>query len=230
MKIKGLQKTSLIDYPDKMSCVVFLGGCNFRCGFCQNSDLVLEPEKQPTIPESEFFEFLDQRKGWLDGVTVTGGEPCLHKELSQLLAGIKERGYMVKLDTNGYNPVALMQIIDQKLVDYIAMDIKTDRKNYSRATGIDIDISKIEQSIELIRNSGIEYEFRSTIVPTFFNREIILNIGKWLEGSEKHILQQFRAEKTLDPKFKDVKPLPKEKIEEFAELLKPFFKKVEVRI
>lgn len=230
MEIKGLQRTSLIDYPDKISCVVFLGRCNFRCPFCQNPELVLYPEKEPTIPEGEFFNFLENRKGLLDSVVITGGEPCLHKELPAFISKIKEKGFSVKLDTNGYNPELLKQVINERLADYIAMDIKSDKEKYAKASGTkNLDIKRIEESIILIRKSKIPYEFRSTIVPKIFNEKTILNIGKWLKGSEKFCLQQFRTEKTIDPDFKKINPYPKEKLEEFAEKLRRFFKEVEVR-
>lgn len=227
--IKGIQKTSTIDYPDKICTVLFLPGCNFRCGFCQNPDLINNIDNLPTISEDEIFKILEERRNFIDGVCITGGEPLLHKDISGFIKKIKDKRVLVKLDTNGSNPEMLKQLIDKKLIDFIAMDIKSDKKNYQKAAGVPVDMRKIEKSIELIKNSKIDYEFRSTVVPLFFNEDIILNIGKWLKGSKKFALQQFRPNITLDPEFKKINPYPPEKLMEFAKLLEPYFEAVEVR-
>ncbi len=227
MIIGGLQKTTLIDYPGKVACTVFLIGCNFRCPWCYSSELVL-PEKikkQKRISKQDFFKFLKSRKGLLDGVVICGGEPTINKDLAGFIRQIKKLGYLVKLDTNGSNPVMVKKLIDEKLVNYIAMDIKAplEAQNYERATGIKVDLEKIKKSIGIIKKSGIDYEFRSTVVPGIHSREDIIKMAKQIGPAKAYFLQGFRAEKTLDPKFKDVKPYPKEYLLEASESVKVFF-------
>ncbi len=227
--IKGIQKISMIDYPGKVACTIFFGGCNFRCPFCHNYSLVLEPNQQPNIPEEEFLSFLESRKKWLDGVCLTGGEPLL-SNIKPLIKKIKQKGFLVKLDTNGYMPNKLQELIDEKLLDYVAMDVKASPKKYSLACGIKININKIQESINIIRASKIDYEFRTTIVPKLHTRDDLMIIGEWLEGSKRYVLQQFRPNfGTLDPNFKKEVPYPPSKIHEFADMLKPYFDEVIVR-
>jgi len=229
--IKGLQKTSMIDYPGKVSCTVFLPGCNFRCPFCQNPSLITEVDDLPTIPEGEFFGFLGSRKKWLDGVCVTGGEPLLSKGLPGFLSKIKDYGFLVKLDTNGSLPQKLKELIDAKLVDFIAMDIKAGPERYSEASGVRVNITSIQESINLIRSSGLAYEFRTTIIPRLHSRDDLLKIGEWLEGSEAYALQQFRPDfGTLDPEYKKENSYSKLDLQEFASMLEPYFKKVILRV
>jgi pyruvate formate lyase activating enzyme len=230
MIIKGLQKTTLIDFPGRVSCTVFTAGCNFRCGFCQNPALVQVNSDLPLIKEKDFFSFLDSRKKWLQGVCISGGEPTLHADLPEFCSQIKEKGFEVKLDSNGSKPETLKKLIQKNLVDFIAMDIKTSMKKYSLLCGIKVDLKKINESIELIRNSGIEYEFRCTVIPEFFSKEDALSIGEWLKESKIFVLQQFRNEiPLLDPEFKKRKPYPQQKLEELKELLEPFFGEVQIR-
>ena len=174
MFIGGLQKVTLIDYPGKIACTVFCLGCNFRCGFCYNKELVL-PEKtksQIKIPEKEFFNFLKGRKNLLQGVTVSGGEPTIYEDLPDFIKKIKKLDYFVKLDTNGSNPEMLKDLIEKKLIDYVAMDIKAPLINtkYTQITGIKGILNKVKKSIKIIKNSGLDYEFRTTIVPTFHTK------------------------------------------------------------
>jgi len=230
MQIKGLQKTSLIDYPGKISAVVFLPNCNFRCPFCQNPDLIENPDKIQTIEEDEFFSFLESRKKWIDGVCITGGEPCLHKELPEFAKRIKDMGFLVKVDTNGTNPLMLKDLINRKLVDYIAMDIKASKENYGKAAGVKVDIEKINQSIQIIMNSGIDYEFRTTVIPGLFDHKEAEAIGESLKGAENLFLQQFRPISTLNREFRKIRPYEKEKLEEFSNILKESIKNVEVRV
>jgi len=216
IEIGGLQKTTLIDYPGRVAATVFLVNCNFRCPFCYSSELVI-PEKikkQPRIPLKEFFSFLRERAGLLDGVVICGGEPCLNQELPQFIKKIKKLGYLVKLDTNGSNPSLLKKLIEEKLIDYIAMDIKAplNKKKYSGAIGREIDINLIKESIKLIKDSGIEYEFRTTVVPGIHSKEDIIEIAKQLRPARKYFLQNFRPEKTNDPKFEKIRPYSKEKM------------------
>lgn len=228
--IKGIQKTTLVDYPDKVACTIFLPKCNFRCPYCYNRDLVMNPEKLETIPEDEFLDFLKKRKKWLDGVCITGGEPCLDKELPMLISKIKELGYFVKLDTNGFNPEMLKVLLDKKLVDYIAMDIKGPLGKYDEITRVNVDKKAISKSIELIKNSGIEYEFRSTLMPRLHSKEDIEDIGKMLSGSKRFFLQQFKPiETTIDRDFAEERPFSIEEMKELQEILQKYVKDVEIR-
>lgn len=231
MVLGGLQKTTLIDYPGRVACTVFISGCNFRCPFCYSPELVL-PERirtQPQISEEEFFVFLEERKGLLEGVVVCGGEPTFSKELPDFLERIKKTGFLVKLDTNGSNPAMLKRLVNEKLVDYVAMDIKASFLNYEKATGGRRDLEKIKESIEIIKNSMIDYEFRSTVVPGLHAREDILQIAKDIKPAKRYFLQSFRAEKNLDPEFEKVKPYPKEFLLELQRAISPFFETCQVR-
>jgi pyruvate formate lyase activating enzyme len=229
MMIKGFQKLSLIEYPGKISAIVFLGKCDFRCHFCYNIDLVKNYEKLPDIPEKEVLDFLSTRKGLLDGVAITGGEPTLHKELPEFIKKIKDLGFLVMLETNGSNPKMLKELIDKKLVDYIAMDIKAPLEKYDEVAGVKVNKKDIQDSVDIIHNSGIDYEFRLTVIPKHFKEEDALEIGKWLKGSKRYFLQEFRQEKTLNENYKKMENYSPEKMKEFAELMKPFFDSVKVR-
>ncbi|HGY12459.1 MAG TPA: anaerobic ribonucleoside-triphosphate reductase activating protein [Desulfobacterales bacterium] len=201
MKIGALQKFSMIDYPGKVCAIVFTIGCNFRCGYCHNPELV-HPEQFPKpIPQKEIFEFLKKRKGKLEAVTITGGEPTLQPDLILFLEQIKRHDYLVKLDTNGTNPDMLQQTIKNKLVDYIAMDIKGPLSRYQEIVNITLNINKIEKSISLIMNSEIEYEFRTTITKHQISAKDIIEIGKRIHGAKLYALQKFIPTKTNDPAF-----------------------------
>lgn len=232
MKIGGLQKMSLIDYPGKVIATVFLIGCNFRCPYCQNPELV-DPEKikeQPEIDEKEFFGFLDERKDFLDGVCITGGEPTIQKGLIDFIKQIKKRGFLVKLDTNGSNPEVLKELIKTDLLDYIAMDIKAGLFNYSKAAGTKVNLEQIKKSIKLIMRSGVDYEFRITVAPKLIKKKTIQEIAKWLKGAEKFILQQFRNQKVLDKTFEKIEPYADKILKDFEKILKKTIKKVELRL
>lgn len=214
MEIGGLEKSTLIDYPAKVACTVFLIGCNFRCPFCYSSELVL-PEKiksQPRISEKEFFDFLKKRKGLLEGVVVCGGEPTLNKDLPDFIKKIKKLGYLVKLDTNGSNPQILKELINEKLVDYIAMDIKAPKEKYNHAVGVKVDIKNIEKSIEILKRGKVDYELRSTILPKIHTKEDIVDMAKWIRNAKVYYLQQFRPEKTIDPEYEQYKPFSQEEL------------------
>ena len=192
MKIHGFQTLTLLDYPGFTAATIFLGGCNFRCPFCQNAGLVLAPEGEPVISTDEVLGFLNKRKKVLDGVCITGGEPTLEPELTDLIFQIKELGYRVKLDTNGYEPDRLAKLIGGGLVDYIAMDIKSSPEGYSKASGIEgVELLKIERSIDLISSSGIEHEFRTTVVHELHTREDLAAIARRLTGEKRYFLQRF---------------------------------------
>ena len=190
MKIAGYNKLTLLDYPGKMACTLFLAGCNMRCPFCHNASLVLNPSSQPSISEEEFLSFLDKRKGMLEGVCVTGGEPTLNADLVNFLAKIKEKGYLVKLDTNGTNPEMIEKTLS--IVDYYAMDIKNSKEHYAETVGIgNFDIRPIEKSVDLLMNKAQNYEFRTTLVNELHDEQSIQDIGVWLKGAKAIYLQQF---------------------------------------
>lgn len=191
MLIKGLQKLTLLDYPAKTACTIFTGGCNFRCPFCHNASLVLDVNEGEKYEADEVLAFLKKRAGLLDGVCVTGGEPLLQKDIKEFLKAIKEMGYAIKLDTNGYSPEKLSEIAGEGLIDYIAMDIKNCKEKYSETVGIDIDISKIEKSVDFIMTSGIDYEFRTTVVREYHTLSDIEKIAKWISGAKRYYLQNF---------------------------------------
>ncbi len=193
MILKGLQKLTLLDFPGRIAATVFTGGCNFRCPFCHNASLVLPEKFGETLPEEEFFSFLNKRRGILEGVCITGGEPTLQGDLPEFIKKIKDLGFLVKLDTNGTNPEMLEKLIDDGLIDYAAMDIKSSGEGYPRAIGIkDCNLEKIEKSIEILRKCKLDFEFRTTVVKGLHKKEDFEKIGKWLKGNEKYYLQAFK--------------------------------------
>lgn len=192
MVLKGLQKTTLLDFPTKVACTVFTGGCNFRCPFCHNGTLVSDPKQFPTIETAEFLSFLDKRQGILDGVCITGGEPLLNKDIADFMNEIKSRGFAVKLDTNGSFPEMLESLIDEGLVDYVAMDIKSSREKYHLLAGTDNYNSQIEKSVELLMSGKVDYEFRTTVVRELHELSDFEDIGKWIAGANKYFLQLFK--------------------------------------
>lgn len=234
MQIHGLNKTTLLDYPEHLACTVFTGGCNLRCPFCHNSTLVLEPNSQPIIAETDFFDFLTRRKGILEGVCITGGEPTLQTDLIAFIEKIKECGFLVKLDTNGTDPATLKALLNRNLIDYTAMDIKADPDHYALAVGKeDFDPSSIEESAKLLMTHNIPYEFRTTVVRGIHTEDILLQIGKWLNGASALYLQTYR-EIDAPVGFYTGSPLsmsafsPSE-MQHFAELLAPYFHRTAVR-
>lgn len=229
VEVKGIQKLSLVDYPGKLCATIFLGGCNFRCPYCYNKQLILEPEKIPTIPEEQVLNFLKERNGFLDGVCICGGEPTLHSDLSEFIRKIKKLGYSIKLDTNGSNPEMLKKLFEEELVDYVAMDIKAPLEKYEEVSGVKVDIEKLKESIELIRGNSIEFEFRITAVPGLVNERDLIRIGELLKGSKRFFIQQFRPKNTLVKRYENVKPYSQEELENFADKLKPYFEHCGVR-
>jgi pyruvate formate lyase activating enzyme len=231
MSIGGLQKLTLIDYPGKLAATVFLTGCNFRCPFCYASELVL-PEKiknQPKISEIDFFKFLNGRKELIDGIVLCGGEPTISKEIIPLIKKIKKMGFSVKLDTNGSDPKLLKTLIDQNLVDYVAMDIKGPKEKYNDFSGVKVDVKKIQKSIDILKEGKVDYEFRSTIVSTLHKKEDIIEMAKWIKGAKKYFLQNFKPEKTIDPEFEKIKPYPQEFLLKIQKIIAPFFEVCQVR-
>ncbi len=190
MKIFGFQKMTLLDFPGKVACTVFTGGCNFRCPFCHNARLVTHID-DPEIAKEEILSYLYKRKGLLDGVCITGGEPLLQSDIADFISEIKAMGYAVKLDTNGADPEKLAELIDQGLLDYVAMDIKNSKEKYALTCGVDVDIQKIEKSVELLKSGRVEYEFRTTLVKQLHEESDILSMAKWLKGTRYWYLQNF---------------------------------------
>ena len=195
MLLKGLQKLTLLDFPGKMACTVFSGGCNFRCPFCHNASLVIgeRVSESATLPPEEFFAFLEKRKNILEGVCVSGGEPTLAPDVIPFLKRIKDMGYLVKLDTNGYRPDVLKSAVTAGLVDYVAMDIKNSRERYGETVGIkNFDISPILESVDFLMSTSVDFEFRTTLVRELHSEDDIRAIGAWLAGGEKYFIQSFK--------------------------------------
>ena len=213
MKIGGLQRVSFIDYPGEICAVVFCQGCNFRCSYCHNPELVNPVLYAECNPEAEILSFLEKRVGRLDAVTVTGGEPTIQKDLPSFLAWLKCRGYLVKLDTNGSMPVVLKQLIGEKLVDYIAMDIKGPLEKYGDITRAPFSPDDIQETIQLIMNSGLKYEFRTTVVDSLLTEEDLLAVGRLISGARRYVLQPFVSSKVLDIRYLNAKPIPMEILE-----------------
>lgn len=231
MQIGGLQKLTLIDYPGKLAATVFLKGCNFKCPWCYSSELVLpvKIKKQPNISEREFFSFLKSRKGMLEGVVVCGGEPSINKDLPQFINKIKKAGFQVKLDTNGTDPKGLKKLVKEKLVDYVAMDIKAPKEKYEWMTGSKKSLENINESVSFLLQKNVDYEFRTTVVPGFLTKEDIVSIAKWISGAQKYYLQGFRPEKTLDPEYIKLKPYSDEYMVQIQKTIAPFFEVCQIR-
>lgn len=193
MRILGLTKTTLLDFPGHVAASLFTGGCQFRCPFCHNGELVLAPLEESVYSQEEVLSFLRKRRGVLQGVCITGGEPTLQPGLAEFIRRIRELGYLVKLDTNGYEPEVLEELLREGLLSYVAMDIKNRREKYALTVGKeDVEIDRIEQSVELLKKAGIAYEFRTTLVKELHTEEDIREIGKWIGGCPYYFLQQYR--------------------------------------
>lgn len=225
MKFSGLQKTSLVDYPDKVASVLFTPGCNLRCPFCHNWEIATNPQP-PFLQEGAALAILEGRKKYIDAVVVTGGEPCMHKEIPKFLAKLKERGFMVKLDTNGFFPDILKECL--AYVDYVAMDIKTSPEKYV-LLGAN-DIVALIRTIELLKENQVPYEFRTTVVPELVTAQDITAIGELVKGSKIHALQQFIPDDTLDKRYQTIQPYQPETFNEFAEILKKYVTNVVLKL
>ena len=207
MEIKGFIETSLIDWDGKLASVIFLPGCNFRCPFCHNSQLVQKPEELETVEWEDVAARLARHRGWIDGVVVTGGEPTINGELPALLRAFKGMGLQTKLDTNGYLPVILRHLIGEGLVDYVAMDVKTALdERYSKAAGVRINLALIEESIALLLAGGVDYEFRTTVVPLFTRKSDAREIGRAIKGARQWSLQQFRPRHSAQDQLQRIWP------------------------
>lgn len=197
MQIYGLQKMTLLDYPEHVAATVFLNGCDFKCPYCHNFELV-DGTARPLMEEEEFFSFLEKRKGILDGIAISGGEPCLHKELPDFIRRIRGMGFLVKLDTNGYHPEMLSNLIEEHLVDYVAMDIKNSFSKYGITVGVpDLDTEPVRRSIDILMNSDRDYEFRTTVIKEFHEKKDFEEIGEMIRGAKKYFLQQYTCRETV---------------------------------
>ena len=228
MIIAGSQKLSLVDYPGHLSSVVFLQGCNFKCAYCQNPDLIPYAEKFE-FSEKDFFDHISGRKKMIEGVVVTGGEPTIHSDLPVFLKKIKNAGFKVKLDTNGSDPRMLEQLIRDTVLDYVAMDIKTSFSKYSDVSNVPGIAEKVIESISLILLSTTPYEFRTTCVPGIVNEEDFKVIGEKVRNAKRYCLHQFQNTITYNKEFQKIKPYSKEKIQKFRDILEGFVESVDVR-
>lgn len=229
MKICGLQKLAMVDYPGKLAATVFTGGCNLRCPFCHNALLVTKLAENPESHSAEeVLAFLKSRKGLLDGVVLSGGEPLLQPDAADFLQAVRDMGYAVKLDTNGCYPEVLAGILERGLVDYVAMDIKNSRQKYALTVGLPLfDLTPVEESLRLLRQSGVDYELRTTIVKEFHTADDIRAIGEWCQGAPHYYLQNFVDSGNLIAEgCHGVEPL---ELQAFAEIARPFFKEVGIR-
>jgi pyruvate formate lyase activating enzyme len=226
VEIKGIEKFATKDFPGYISSTVFTGGCNFRCPYCHNADLVLNPGRIPTIDLNIFLSYLDSRIGWLDGICLSGGEPLMHEDIVVLARVIKDRGLLVKIDTNGSFPERLELLVQSGLIDQVAMDIKAPLNRYSEVVRVEVDARKINRSVSFLRNSGLNYIFRTTIVPGLLGEEDLIRIGEWLNGAKAFQLQQFTPQNTVEPDFLKIQPYSNDKLSDWAEQLKPYFGEV----
>lgn len=226
MLIGGLQKSSLVDYPSKICTVVFTIGCNFRCGYCHNPELI---KKEEYILEEDFFEFIKTRIGKIDAIVISGGEPTLQNDLEDFITKCRALNFLVKLDTNGTNPEVLENLISKGLLDYIAMDIKAPFEKYTNITRRFLDIEKIKKSIEIIMNSGVDYEFRTTVVRSQLSIDDLIKISENIKGAKKYYMQKFVAKDILDEKLKNEKTYSDTEFYEIARNLEKNIEKVGVR-
>ena len=228
MKVSGLQKVTLLDYPGKVAATVFLGGCNFRCPYCHNASLVKLTPRTPDLPENELFSFLRKRKGLIDGVCVSGGEPLMQDGIEAFIEAIKALGYPVKLDTNGSYPAKLKSLVEHRLVDYVAMDVKNSPGKYSKTAGVRDDfLPFVRESAAYLLGGSVDYEFRTTVVKTLHSAGDFTQIGKWLRGAKRYFLQNYRdSEDVLTQGLPGVDTAD---LEAYAETLRPYIQDVRIR-
>jgi pyruvate formate lyase activating enzyme len=224
VEIKGIEKFSSRDFPGHISSTVFFGGCTFRCPYCHNADLVLRPETLQTTPVEIFLSYLDGRKGWLEAICLSGGEPLLQEDLEDLIRVIRDRGLLVKLDTNGSLPDRLERLLRESLLDWVAMDVKAPLERYREVTRSNVEVEAVVRSADLIRHSGVRSTFRTTVVPGLIGKEDVVKIGEWLRGAESYLIQQFVPHTTIDPAFLERKPYSAAEVEALVEAARPFFK------
>lgn len=217
----GFEKCTLIDYPSKTACMVYTIGCNFRCPYCHNPELVDETVTE-TISEEEVLAFLDTRKGLLDGVVITGGEPTIHSDLTSFIEKVKEKGFLVKLDSNGTSPQVLKDLVGKKLVDYIAMDIKAPLSRYSSVVSRPVDVDAIQESIDFLRTASVEYEFRTTVVKSLLSEADMLAIGEEIKGAKRYFLQAFIPTKILNPQLRKKVSYSHDELEALRQKVQPY--------
>lgn len=219
--IKGFIETSLIEWEGMLASILFLPGCNFRCSYCHSPHLVYSSEDMETIPLEVIMESLRKRRGWIDGVVISGGEPTLQKGLKELIRQLKALGLKVKLDTNGSNPNILAELLEEGLLDCIAMDVKAPlrEEEYGKAAGGPCDVEALRRSIRIILQSGIEHEFRTTVCPGLLAEDGIGEIARDVRGTKRYVLQSFRPNNCLDPDMLEVKPYPAETLKKFREIV-----------
>jgi len=228
MKIQGLQKLTLLDFPERVACTVFFAGCNFKCPFCHNASLVVDIPSQADVKEEEFFSFLKKRQDILDGVCVTGGEPLLQPNIEEFIRKIKELGYAVKLDTNGSFPGKLKSLVESGLVDYVAMDIKNCPEEYGVTAGVpNLDVSSIIESASYLKEGHVPFEFRTTVVKGYHTKESFEKIGQWLQGTERYFLQNFVDSGDLIGK--DTEGCSEEEMKEFLAIVSEYVPSVKIR-
>jgi pyruvate formate lyase activating enzyme len=228
VEIKGIEKFSSRDFPGHISSTVFLGGCTFRCPYCHNADLVLHPETIPNMAADYFLSYLDGRKGWLEAICFTGGEPLLHEDIEELIRVVRERGLLVKIDTNGSFPDRLEALLALGLVDRVAMDVKAPLERYREVTRSNVDLERIVRCADLLRESGVKHTFRTTVVPGLVGKDDVIKIGEWLNGAAHYVVQQFVPQTTIDPAYLEVKPFGRAQLEEIAAAARPYFGEVRV--
>ena len=227
MIIHGLQKMTLLDFPGQVACTVFLGGCEFRCPFCHNADL-LDMSAPGIMDDDKLLEFLKKRKGLLDGVAFTGGEPLLRKDLPELLARVRDIGYQIKVDTNGDHPDLLKEIVRAGLADYIAMDVKNSPARYAETIGWEtFDTAPVDESIQFLLSGQVRYEFRTTVVKQFHDEASFEAIAQWIDGADRYELQGFVDRDTVP--FAGLEACSREEMEHFADIVRPHVKTVELR-
>ncbi len=230
MDIRGIQKFSMIDFPGQLCSTVFVGGCNLRCPYCYNRELVLNPASLQPVAEAELLAFLDERTSFLDGLCISGGEPTLQENLVEFISSVKAMGLKIKLDTNGTKPDVIRELLREKLLDYIAVDIKAPPSRYPLLAGVDVDASAVLETIELLKGSSLEHEFRTTVVPGLLTTKDILNIAQMLTGCRRYVLQQFQLlTGVIDPTLGSAKPYCREKIFRIAQRCEKYTGSVQLR-
>ena len=227
MRIGGLQKMTLLDYPGKVACTVFLPGCNFRCPYCHNSALVLPERMEAGFPQQELLDFLETRKGKLDGVCITGGEPTIHRDLPELIGRIRSLGFLVKLDTNGSNPVMLQKLMEDRAIDYVAMDIKNSPQMYAATCGNPFLLEKVEQSVQLLMEGSVGFEFRTTVCKPLHTQQSMTRLGRWIQGTEKYYIQNFQDSGSLVGS--GMKGFSQQELDQLLQAVKPWVPAAQLR-
>ncbi len=228
-RIGALQRFTLLDYPGKVACIIFTQGCNFRCPYCYNVELVLPKYFKEPLDVQEVYRFLNSRVGLLEGLVITGGEPTVQGGLEEFIKDVKELGFSVKLDTNGSKPDVIKSLLDKNLLDYVAMDVKAPLEKYPKVVRVEVDVKDIEESIRLIMESGVDYEFRTTVVKELLSPEDLLEIGNLIRSAKKYYIQRFLPTNTLDPSFAKATTYTDEELERVLERLKEYVELCAIR-